>query len=90
MTGPEPTTHRTSHLGVATVVNGLLAAILIVYGMLNFGRGHSLFGLGLVVGGAGFVLAALGAFRREARWRVTAIACWLAAVGLLALWQGMK
>ena len=90
MTGPDPTTERTGHFGVAALVSGLLAAVLVVMGALNFARGHSLFGLGLVVGGAGFVLAALGAFRREARWRVTAIACWVAAAGLLAAWLGMK
>ena len=90
MTGPEPVTHRTSHFGVATLVGGVLAAAAIILGMLNFARGHTLFGLGLVVAGAGFVLVALGAFQREARWRVTAIACWIAAAGLWALWLAMK
>ena len=89
MTGPEPM-ERTGHFGVATLVHGILAAILIVVGTLNFARGHSLAGLAGIVGGAGFVVAALGAFRREARWRVTAIACWVAAIGLVALWLGMK
>ena len=90
MTDFEPTTGRTSHFSVAALVSGLLAAVLIVMGTLNFARGHSLLGLGLIVGGAGFILVALGAFHREARWRVTAIACWAAAIGLLALWLGMK
>ena len=89
MTGPEPLEH-TGRFGVAALVSGLLAAVLVVMGALNFARGHSLLGLGLIVGGAGFILVALGAFRREARWRVTAIACWVAAAGLLAAWLGMK
>ena len=90
MTELEPAPGRTGHFSVAALVSGLLAAGLIVMGVLNFARGHSLLGLGLIVGGAGFILTALGAFHREARWRVTAIGCWVAALGLLALWQGMK
>ena len=86
----EPTTGRTSHFSIVGLLSGLLAALLIVMGTINFARGHALLGLGLIVGGAGFILTALGAFHREARWRVTAIACWLAAIGLLALWLGMK
>jgi len=90
MTGPEPVHGRAVHFGVSTLVSAVLALALIIMGMLNFARGHALFGLGLVTAGAGFVLVAMGAFSREARWRVTAIACWIAAVGLWALWLAMK
>ena len=90
MTAPEPIDHRPGHFGVAAIVSGLVALILVVAGALNFARGHTLFGLAWIVGGAGFALVALGAFHREARWRITAIACWAAAIGLVALWLGMK
>ncbi len=89
MTGPEPTP-RTGRFGVAALLEGLLAALLIVHGTLNLARGDTLAGLAGIVGGAGFALAALGAFRREARWRVTAIACWVAAIGLVVLSLAMR
>jgi hypothetical protein len=90
MTAPDPLDHRAGTFGVASIVSGLVAAALVVLGMLQFARGHSLYGLGWVAAGAGFALVAMGAFHREARWRITALACWAAAIGLFALWWGLK